>query len=648
MAGAARPGSRARDSTAGSGTPHSVPGLRPVGRFPRGVPRPWRPIGLLGALLSVLLLAWPPGHPALAQASGRQLRLTDFQMQARVERNGSVAVTETLTARFQGSWNGLVREIPLVAQRPQGPEPLGWRLLSITDGEGHPYRYETSILGGERQLKIFIPQAHDASRTAVIRYRVRNGVRFYPDHDEFYWNVTGNGWRIPIERAQARVLLPEGVQALRAAVYTGAEGSTARDARLQIGRDAVTAVTTRGLEPGQGLTLAVGFAKGLVAEPTPLQWAQRWLQARLALLLPLLIGLPLGLLWQRYGRDPRLGAVPVAYEPPEGLAPAVLASLVAEGVSSEALGATLVDLAVQGHLRIEALPDALARLAKNVDPRFQARTRAVLQLFHATSYRFTLLSDAEGQRRLRPHERYLLSTLFPSEEPGESTDTEALRNTYYVHVPGFEQRVREALQGLRVYRAWPSAVRAATFFGGIALLLVLVLPVRLVLLPPDIRVLQGQADPWLVGVALLACVALIVVFAWIMPSRTARGTELLRQTLGFHEFLGRVETPRFSRIPLTPELFERYLPYAIAAGQTLAWSAAFQDILVAPPSWYGGDGPGFSGDSFNAVAFGRSLSDCCSRASGSMHTSPSSSSSGGSSGGGSSGGGDGGGGGGGF
>ena len=645
MAGAARPGSR--PSTAGSAADHGVPGGRPTGRHRGGFPRPWRLIGLLGALLSLLLVAWPLGHPALAQAAGRQLRLTDFQMQARVDRSGSVEVTETLTARFQGSWNGLVREIPLVAQRPQGPEPLGWRLLSITDGEGHPYRYETSTQGSDRQLKIFIPQAHDASRTAVIRYRVRNGIRFYPDHDEFYWNVTGNGWRIPIERAEARVLLPEGVKDLRAAVYTGAEGSTARDARLQIGGDAVSAVTTRGLGPGEGLTLGVGFAKGLVAAPTPLQWAQRWLQARLALLLPLLIGLPLWLLWQRYGRDPRLGAVPVAYEPPEGLAPAVLASLVAEGVSSEALGATLVDLAVKGHLRIEALPNALETLAKDVDPRFQAQTRAVLQLFRTTSYRFTLLSDAQRQRGLRPHERYLLSTLFPSQEPGASIDTDALRNTYYVHVPGFEQLVREALQGLKAYRAWPSAVRAATFFGSIAAVVVLPLLLRL-LLPDDIVALQGRADPWLIGVALVVSLGLIAVFSWIMPSRTVRGTELLRQTLGFHEFLGRVEAPRFQRIPLTPELFERYLPYAIAAGQTLAWSAAFRDILVAPPSWYGGDGAGFSGDSFDAADFGRSLSDCCSSASSSMHTSPSSSSSGGSSGGGSSGGGDGGGGGGGF
>lgn len=641
MAGAPRPGSRACTTGSGvgragsgtgrdgSGAGRGVPGSRPTGR-PRGAGlRPWRLIGLSGALLSLLLLAWPLGHPALAQAAGRQLRLTDFQMQARVDRSGSVEVTETLTARFQGSWNGLVREIPLVAQRPQGPEPLGWRLLSITDGQGHPYRYETSTQGRDRQLKIFIPQAQDASRTAVIRYRVRNGIRFYPDHDEFYWNVTGNAWRIPIDRAEARVLLPEGVKDLRAAAYTGAVGSTASDARLQMEREAVSAVTTRGLEPGEGLTLAVGFAKGLVAAPTPLQWAQRWLQARLALLLPLLIGLPLWLLWQRYGRDPRLGAVPVAYEPPEGLAPAVLASLVAEGVSSEALGATLVDLAVKGHLRIEA------------------QARAVLQLFRSTSYRFTLLSDAQRQQGLRPHERYLLSTLFPSPEPGASIDTDALRNTYYVHVPGFEQLVREALQGLKAYRAWPSAVRAATFFGSIAAVVVLPLLLRL-LLPDDIVALQGRADPWLIGLALVVSLVLIGVFSWIMPSRTVRGTELLRQTLGFHEFLGRVEAPRFQRIPLTPELFERYLPYAIAAGQTLAWSAAFRDILVAPPSWYGGDGPGFSGDSFDAADFGRSLSDCCSRASSSMQTSPSSSSSGGSSGGGSSGGGDGGGGGGGF
>ncbi len=151
----------------------------------------WLLACLLSLGLALLLLA--PGGGGAAGAAGRQLELTDFQMLAEVARDGSVQVRETLTARFQGSWNGIRRQIPVLANRPGGLEPLGLKLLSVTDTDGTAYRTESRQVGNEEELRIFVPGAEDATRKAVLRYRVRNGLRFYDDHDEFNWNVTGNG-----------------------------------------------------------------------------------------------------------------------------------------------------------------------------------------------------------------------------------------------------------------------------------------------------------------------------------------------------------------------------------------------------------------------------------------------------------------------
>ncbi len=589
----------------------------------RRLRRRWR-WGLLGLALSLLLLA-PWGAGAAPNAAERQLTLTDFQMQAEVAPTGAVQVRETLTARFDGSWNGLVRQIPLLARRPGGLEPLGLRVIAVTDPEGRPYRYESSHPGSDLKLKIWIPGAENASRTAVITYRLKRGLRFYPDHDEFNWNVTGNAWEVPIERASARVQLPPAVSQLHASVYTGPRGARDRNATLTIGADTVSSSTTRRLEPGEGFTLAVGFAKGLVPSPSALAQLITWWQGRLALLLPLLSAGVLGPLWWRTGRDPAVGAVPVAYEPPEGLPPAVLGSLVAEQVSGSALGATLVALAVKGQLRIEQ------------------DQRKLLFLNLGKRYTFTLLGDPAQRSALLPHEAYLLETLFPSVEPGATVSTDQLRDHYYVHVPGFERLVKQAVLAETFFRRWPGTVRALTLLGGLGLAGAAV-ALALVLLPNDIVRLQGEAHPWLTFGSLALTVVLVAVFAWIMPSRTTRGTAVLRQTLGFQEFLRRVEAPRLERVVLTPELFERFLPYAMVAGLTRQWTAAFQGILEVAPSWYvGGDG------SFDPTDFGTSLEDCFSTTTGAMQSSPSSSSSSsGSSGGGSSGGGDGGGGGGGF
>ncbi len=262
---------------------------------------------VLGTLLALVLSARQAAPPAAA----RSLALNDFQMTAEVARDGSVPVQETITARFEGFWNGIVRLIPLLANRATGLEPLGVTIESVTDAHGRPYRVESQPRGGERELRIFIiPNARDASRTVVLRYNVRHGMGFYRGHDELNWNVTGNGWGIPIQRVSARVVLPEGVRGVHASVCTGPRGARGRDAELRVDPRQVTARFTRALNPGEGLPLAVGF-EGLVRPRPRTEQLQLWLQGRLALLLPVLTGVVFGGLWWWHGRDWAVGTVPV-------------------------------------------------------------------------------------------------------------------------------------------------------------------------------------------------------------------------------------------------------------------------------------------------------------------------------------------------
>jgi uncharacterized membrane protein YgcG len=322
------------------------------------------------------------------------------------------------------------------------------------------------------------------------------------------------------------------------------------------------------------------------------------------------------------GRDPALGSVPVVYEPPEGLPAAVLGALAQQEVSGVTLGATLVDLAVKGHVQIEALE------------------RKMLFLPLGTSHAFTLRTPRSQWQTLAPHERYLLSHLFPTGVVGDSVDTEALRNTFYVHVPGFQELVRQAVLAQGFYRRWPGTVRTITLLSSIGVVVLLVLAASMVL-PAGMVALQMGVSPRLTVGSLVVTGLLLFGFAWIMPSRTTRGVRVLRQTLGFQEFLRRVEAPRYKAVVRTPELFERFLPYAMVAGLTQQWATAFQGVVQAPPRWYSGHDT-----DFNIHTFGTSMDDCCRATSSAMQSSPSSS--GGSSGGGSSGGGSGGGGGGGF
>jgi uncharacterized membrane protein len=137
----------------------------------------------------------------------------------------------------------------------------------------------------------------------------------------------------------------------------------------------------------------------------------------------------------------------------------------------------------------------------------------------------------------------------------------------------------------------------------------------------------------------------VAIVGWFMPARTPRGTSALRDVLGFEEFLNRVESERFERVVDRPELFEAYLPYAMAFGVEKRWAKAFEGICDTPPDWYHGR----RGGPFQTSLFVADMGRLSSAAGSTMQSAPrSSSGSSGFGGGGFSGGGFGGGGGGGF
>ena len=154
---------------------------------------------------------------------------------------------------------------------------------------------------------------------------------YFEQHDELYWNVTGLDWAFPIDVASATVTFAFDVAPNDVFVeaFTGPAGSTNRDYSAGIDdAPGVTFSTTKKLLPHHGLTIVVGWPKGLVDEPSDLQRAG-WLLKDNADLLIALLGFAILLVywivaWQSFGKDPDPGVVVTRYEPPTGYSPASL------------------------------------------------------------------------------------------------------------------------------------------------------------------------------------------------------------------------------------------------------------------------------------------------------------------------------------
>jgi uncharacterized membrane protein YgcG len=325
----------------------------------------------------------------------------------------------------------------------------------------------------------------------------------------------------------------------------------------------------RALSGREGLTLVVGLPKGVLRQPTPLErLAARARDLPSAwLLLPLATGAAMLASWRAWGSDPRArDAVPVRYEPPDGMRPAEVGTVYDESADVDDITSTVLDLAVRGHLEIEEQ--------------------------EGTSYLFLSSRDYALRRTgadpagLVAHESALLEALFGA--AGTEVRVSELRNRFYRELPAvrdalYRRVVREdgyfPTSPRRVRRLWAGAGLAV---GGL-----------LGALP--LATQRFAFDP---ALAFLLCGAVVLSFARIMPRRTRRGRRAYQEILGFKEFLERVDADRLERTGgRSAGRFEAVLPYAIVLGVADAWADAFRDVYTEPPRWYrsprhvGGFGP---------------------------------------------------------
>lgn len=578
---------------------------------------------LLGALLVV---AGAPDAPA--QETG--WRITSFDVAVVVSEDGTFAVQERINVIFDEERRGIFRTIPTRYDYDgQHERVIDVRDAAVQTAAGTPGDLQVDVRRDEIELRVGHPERWiTGEHTYVISYTVAGALNRFDTHDELYWNVTGEGWPVTIERASADIT---GVAFQEVTCFAGPLGSggLCETIDAEPGSDRFR-VAAGPIDPGGGMTVVAAIPRGTVDVPPPRleeRWSLRYafVGSRYAVPLTVVVAiLALAvylLLILREGRDrvtrggrtvdgrydgrgevahrwvnPR--NVPVRFRPPDDLRPAQLGLILDESVDPVEISSTIVDLAVRGHLTIHEEPTSLDRA---VGDRSRTAGRLARRLFRSRS-------DWTFQRRpgpddeLLPYERRLLGGLFAD---GDEVALSELEGEFHTD----HRAVSDLLYGDAVTRGWfPRSPRATRNLWRTIGVVVTVAAAGLVWL------LATRTDLALVAVPLvLLGIGITLSNRW-MPHRTPEGSRQLDETLGFREFISTAEAGR-AEFAEQEGIFTRYLPYAVVFGATDHWARAFADLGVQAAAaeagtWYVGSHGGFP----DAASLSSGLSDLSARA----------------------------------
>ena len=502
-----------------------------------------------------------PVHPELVEGE----YIESFHSDIVVYKDGSMTVKETIEYVNEGKRvRGIYRDFPVLYKSIWGHRQVaGFELKKITKN-GEKTLFNMVHVEWGKRIYIGNPDRYLSPGRYVyeIKYKTTRQLLFFKKHDELYWNVNGTQWKLPILNVSATVALPKGISAKKIHVegYTGRLGEKGQNYKAEVDASGEAFFeTTKGFRAQECFTIVVTWPKGFVDEPTFLQRWKDFIKDNylffLSILLLFLFLMYLFRAWIKLKKTQKMGPVIPLFYPPEGMCPGDVRYVYKLGYDAKVFAAEIVHMAVKGFLVIHCEKGFFSDTYTL--SRAQISSDIQISMIHSILLD-ALFSRGDIIKLNRKNQKTVQSAVKQL--------TTYLKNKYskkYFLSLGFLQ----GMIGLSFF-----ILILLMLFGFINLLYFLIFFFT------------------------------FVVFHFLLKGYTEEGLEIKREIAGFELFLSTTEEDRLKVIgtPPTknPQLFEKYLPYAIALGVDKQWTAQFAPVFEKlekeghpyVPIWYAGPG----------------------------------------------------------
>ena len=586
----------------------------------------------------------PPPRPLPAE------RIADLSSDIAVAKDGEIAVTETIAVHSEGHELGVFPEFPLRIVDPAGNRVhVRFDLKSVElDGKSEPYiTFNTYNADNARRLYMNGAKLANGTHTYRIVYKTDRRIGFFDGYDRLAWDVTGTAWDLPIEHASATVHLPEGARFKKTEVFTGGEKARAHGGSFESRGTAMRVFTTRLLEAHEGLSFTLDFSKGAVTPPgtaqTYLYLARDNAITAAAVLGLFAAGVYYFAAWLTVGRDPARGSATPLFAPPENLSAAEMRYIRRMGYDRKCFTAALAGMAAKGFLTIRndndtyvltrtgqteeeaGLSDAEAVVARvlfghsdtlMLDDKHAGITNHALDALESYLQRSDESRDFIGNRLwFYGGVAILAASTFAAYWFADTTDTAVRVVLWSLIWAGGIATVLHLMGGRWIY---VFVLMAPRYITGIGLLIFSYYQLS------QYKTVSGEpfggSVPTLAVLAFFGQCLLAVAFYFLLNTRTSSGGKIRDQIDAFKRFLDAADKDRTGALQaprVTAQLFEKFLPYAIALDSENSWSKKFAAEAAREgkpvdesyrPSWYL-SGPFRLFGSVFTWNFGNSLTD---------------------------------------
>ncbi len=526
-------------------------------------------------------------------------KIDSFYSDVQINKDGTVTIEETIKYDFESSQkHGLVRDLVFKTKNEDGKTYItNISIISISDDKGYQYNYSKSKTSDYIELKIGdADKLITGKKTYVIKYNISGALRYFTDHDEFYWNLLGFDWNVPILKFSSLITLPANLQdsEIKYVCYEGSLGSTSQACLINNINGKINVNSSRLLSPSENITVAVSFPKNIVAVLEPNEDKPSIFLRAFQVLLGLgasvwYVFFPVKYLYdsikESYNLKRNQRIVSAWFEPPkydDGVffSPAETGFIVDNKIDHRELTATIIHLAQRGFLKIKENENkhySFIRLKDVESSELRNFEKGIMEALFRDGIDISSLDQAQIEKleiqlsNLKKLNKIIKIPYFTEIQNQldrvnqgdriEVTDKELKRSkTLFSKIAKFNKTVEEEVVNREMYKSKPTndIARNITFIG---------LGLTTMNLP---------------------LVLVSIIFGKKNIKRTEKGIEKYSEAISLFNFL-KSQDEQVNFQSKNQMFFEKLLPYAAAFGVEKKWAERFKDITLVKPDWYEGE-----------------------------------------------------------